>query len=73
MSVVAHPADEPNPGRPGAPAQEPPPVRPGVFENGSWRHGELLHEVRSPYDGRLVAQATGTYALSDGALPNGAD
>ncbi|WP_327231656.1 aldehyde dehydrogenase family protein [Streptomyces murinus] len=55
MSVVAHPTDEPNPGRPGGPAQEPPPVRPGVFENGSWRHGELLHEVRSPYDGRIVA------------------
>ncbi|MFH7339373.1 aldehyde dehydrogenase family protein [Streptomyces sp. KHY 26] len=55
MSVVAHPTDEPNPARPSGPAQESPPVRAGVFENGAWRHGELAHEVRSPYDGRLVA------------------
>ncbi|MEW2619289.1 aldehyde dehydrogenase family protein [Streptomyces sp. NPDC048106] len=55
MSVVAHPPNEPSPARPGGPAPKSPPVRPGVFENGSWRHGELVHEVRSPYDGRLVA------------------
>ncbi|MER6565162.1 aldehyde dehydrogenase family protein [Streptomyces sp. NPDC001093] len=57
MSVVAHPPNEQPRAcrRSPVPAEESQPVRPGVFEDGTWRHGELAHEVHSPYDGRLMA------------------
>ncbi|MBT2363978.1 aldehyde dehydrogenase family protein [Streptomyces sp. ISL-10] len=54
--VTLDPDDLPPAGRRSPMSTEAPqPVRPGVFHDGAWRYGELAREVRSPYDGRLVA------------------
>ncbi|MFJ5631842.1 aldehyde dehydrogenase family protein [Streptomyces goshikiensis] len=36
-------------------AEGPNRIRPGIFDGGVWQHGELAHEVISPFDGRTVA------------------